>query len=43
MMPHRSYIIEGRESEPVFKVHSSYSGNVFRDHKPEPFKAISDF
>ena len=43
MMPHRSHITEGRENEPVFKVHTPFSGNAFKDRKPEPFKAISGF
>ena len=43
MMPHRSDITEGRESEPVFKVHIPFSGNAFKDRKREPFKAISGF
>lgn len=41
-MSHRSYIIAGRESEPVFKAHGPYSGNVFRDCRNEPFTVILD-
>ena len=37
MMPHTSYIIEERESEPVFKAHIPYGGNLFRDCKSKPF------
>lgn len=43
MMPHRSYIIEERESEPVFKDHIPYGGHSFRDCKPKPFKIALDF
>lgn len=42
-MPYRSYIVEDRQGEPVFKALIPYSGNVFRDFKPDPFKVILDF